>query len=71
MPDVTENTKLEDATCQCREGHFQPDGAWVSGVDVRSGKAQLKVSENGQPPPKDSAKGQVKIRIPSSSSSKS
>ena len=71
MPDVTENNKLEDAACQCGEGYFQPDGAWVSGVDVRSGNAQPKISGNGQPPPKDSAKGQKQIRIPSFYSSKS
>ena len=71
MPDVTENTKLEDVTCQCGEGYFQPDGAWVSGVDVRFGKAPPKISANGQAPLEASTKSQEQVRILISSSSES
>ena len=71
MPDVTENTKLENVTCQCGEDYFQADGSWVSSVDVRSGKAPPKVPANGQAPLEASTKGQEQFRILSSSSSES
>ena len=47
-PDVLETTKLEEVTCECGEGYFRPDGAWVSGADVRSGKAPPKELPNFQ-----------------------
>ena len=48
MPEVLETTKLEEVTCECGEGYFRPNGAWVSGADVRSGKAPPKDSKNFQ-----------------------
>lgn len=38
-PDPAKKDELLSITCSCHFGYFMPDGSWVSGVDVRAGRA--------------------------------